>query len=79
MQTYPAVRAAVTEAVAERQRVLCDGSTSVRIGELSIDFPPNPWRGYSRHQQRTRLHYALDPHAFRWERSVSRHWMLGGH
>jgi AcrR family transcriptional regulator len=42
MQTYPAVRAAVTSAVAERQRVFREWiDEAVRIGEMSIDFPPN--------------------------------------
>jgi hypothetical protein len=42
MQTYPAVRAAVTAVVAERQRVLREWvEDAVTLGEMSIDFPPN--------------------------------------
>ena len=68
MQTYPAVRAAVTEAVAERQRVLCEWiDEAVRIGELSIDFPPNALAALLLAiTDGLVLHYALDPHAFRW-------------
>lgn len=42
VQTYPAIRAAITSVVAERQRVLRQWvEEAVAIGEMSIDFPPN--------------------------------------
>jgi TetR/AcrR family transcriptional repressor of uid operon len=68
MQTYPAVRAAVTEAVAERQRVLRSWiDEAVVTGELSIDFPPNALAALLLAiSDGLILHYALDPHAFRW-------------
>lgn len=68
MQTYPAVRAAVTAAVAERQRVFRDWiDEAVRIGEMSIDFPPNALAALLLAiSDGLVLHYALDPNAFRW-------------
>jgi hypothetical protein len=68
MQTYPAVRAAVTEAVAERQRVLRSWiDEAVVTGEMSIDFPPNALAALLLAiSDGLILHYALDPHAFRW-------------
>ncbi|HEY6468846.1 MAG TPA: helix-turn-helix domain-containing protein [Candidatus Dormibacteraeota bacterium] len=68
MQTYPAVRAAVTAAVAERQRVLREWiDEAVRDGELSIDFPPNALAALLLAiSDGLVLHYALDPNAFRW-------------
>lgn len=68
MQTYPAVRAAVSAAVAERQRVLREWiDEGVQNGELSIDFPPNALAALLLAiSDGLVLHYALDPHAFRW-------------
>jgi AcrR family transcriptional regulator len=68
MQTYPAVRAAVTEAVAERQRVLRGWvEEAVAVGEMIIDFPPNALAALLLAiSDGLVLHYALDPHAFRW-------------
>jgi AcrR family transcriptional regulator len=68
MQTYPDVRAAVTAAVAERQRVFREWiDEAVRIGEMSIDFPPNALAALLLAiSDGLVLHYALDPRAFRW-------------
>ena len=45
LQNYPAVRAAVTAVVAERQRVLRAWvEEAVAIGEMSIVFPPMLWQ-----------------------------------
>jgi AcrR family transcriptional regulator len=68
MQTYPAVRTAVSAAVAERQRVLRQWiDEAVRNGEMSIDFPPNALAALLvAISDGLVLHYALDPHAFRW-------------
>jgi AcrR family transcriptional regulator len=68
MQTYPAIRAAVTAVVAERQRVLREWvDEAVTIGEMSIDFPPNALAALLLAiSDGLVLHYALDPHAFRW-------------
>jgi len=68
MQTCPAVRAAVTAVVAERQRVLREWvEDAVTVGEMSIDFPPNALAALLLAvSDGLVLHYALDPHAFRW-------------
>lgn len=68
VQTYPAVRGAVTEVVAERQRVLREWvEEAVAAGEMSIDFPPNALAALLLAiSDGLVLHYALDPHAFRW-------------
>jgi AcrR family transcriptional regulator len=68
MQTYPAVRAAVTAAVAERQRIFREWiDEAVRVGEMSIDFPSNALAALLLAiSDGLVLHYALDPHAFRW-------------
>lgn len=68
MQTYPAVRAAVTAVVAARQRVLREWvEEAVAIGDMSIDFPPNALAALLLAiSDGLVLHYALDPHAFRW-------------
>ena len=68
VQTYPAVRGAVTKVVAERQRVLREWvEEAVAAGEMSIDFPPNALAALLLAiSDGLVLHYALDPHAFRW-------------
>jgi len=54
----------VTEAVAERQRVLCEWiDEGCESGELSIDFPPNALAALLLAiSDGLVLHYALDPH-----------------
>lgn len=62
--------------------MLCEWiDEAVRIGELSIDFPPNALAALLLAISNALvLHYALDPHAFRWGKiSKAVHWMLGGH
>ena len=68
MQTYPRVRAAVTAAVAERQRVLREWvEEAVEAGEIAIDFPPNALAALLLAiSDGLVLHYALDPRSFRW-------------
>ncbi len=68
MQTYPRVRAAVAEVVAERQRVLREWvEQAVAAGEMSIGFPPNALAALLLAiSDGLVLHYALDPRAFRW-------------
>ncbi|HVC40919.1 MAG: TetR/AcrR family transcriptional regulator [Candidatus Dormibacteria bacterium] len=68
MPTYPAIRAVVTAAVAERQRVLREWvDEAVTVGDMTIDFPPNALAALLLAiSDGLVLHYALDPNAFRW-------------
>ena len=68
LQTYPAVRAAVTSVVADRQRVLREWvEEAVALGEMSLAFPPNALAALLLAiTDGLVLHYALDPNAFRW-------------
>lgn len=70
MQTYPEVRAAVTQVVSERQRILRAWvQEAVAAGEIAIDFPPNALAALLLAvSDGLILHYALDPHAFRWRK-----------
>jgi hypothetical protein len=58
----------MTSVVAERQRVLRElVEEAVTVGEMSIDFPPNALAALLLAiSDGLVLHYALDPHAFRW-------------
>jgi len=70
MQTYPAVRAAVTAVVAERQATLRRWVEEAVADEtMELDFPPNALAALLLAiSDGLILHYALDPHAFRWGR-----------
>jgi hypothetical protein len=70
VQTYPEVRAALTAAVEDRRRVLRSwGEEAAASGEITIDFPANALASLLLAiTDGLYLHYALDPHAFRWRR-----------
>lgn len=68
MQNNAEVREAMAAAVAQRQRVLRAWvEEAVDAGEITIDFPANALAALLLAiSDGLILHYALDPHAFRW-------------